>query len=80
MRTSNYVRYLDPQHYKPGIQYHAHECLLQLLGKIYPNINDLCMSKIIKLQLTLCNDCGHTTNNESVSIDWSPHLEDSSSV
>ena len=25
----------------------------------------------------LCNDCGHTTNNNGVCIDWSLHLEDS---
>ena len=31
VRTSNYVRYLGLQHYEPGMQYDAHECLLQLL-------------------------------------------------
>ena len=31
------------------MQYDAHECLLQLLAKIYPNINDDCMFKINKL-------------------------------
>ena len=45
-RTSNYVRYLSPQHYEPGMQYDVHECLLQLLAKIYPDINDDCMFKI----------------------------------
>ena len=30
VRTSNYVRYLGLQHYEPGMQYDAHECLLQL--------------------------------------------------
>ena len=77
MRTSNYVRYLGLQYYEPGMQYDAHECLLQLLAKIYPNINDDCVFKINKLD---SNDCGHTTNNESVCIDWSLHLEDSSNV
>ena len=46
VRTSNYVRYLGPQHYEPRMQYDAHECLLQLLAKISPNINDDCMFKI----------------------------------
>ena len=30
VRTSNYMRYLGLQHYEPGMQYDAHECLLQL--------------------------------------------------
>ena len=34
VRTSNYMRYLGLQHYEPGMQYDAHECLLQLLAKI----------------------------------------------
>ena len=46
VRTSNYVRYLGRQHYEPRRQYDAHECLLQLLVKISPNINDDCMFKI----------------------------------
>ena len=80
VRTSNYVRYLGLQHYEPGMQYDAHECLLELLVKIYPNINDDCIFKINKLESTLCNDCGRTTNNDVVCIDWSLHLEDSSNV
>ena len=55
------MRYFGLQHYEPGMQYDAHECLLQLLAKIYPNINDECMFKINKLESILCNDCGHTT-------------------
>ena len=80
VRTSNYVRYLGLQHYEPGMQYDAHECLLQLLAKIYPNINDDCMFKINKLELTLCSDGGHTTKKDGELIDWSLHLEDSSNV
>ena len=34
VRTYNYVSYLGLQHYEPGMQYDAHECLLQLLSKI----------------------------------------------
>ena len=80
VRTSNYVRYLGLQHYEGGIQYDAHECLLQLLAKIYPDINDDGMFKINKLDSTLWNDCGHTTNNGCICIDWSLHLEDSSNL
>ena len=78
--TSNYVTYLSLQHYEPGMHSDAHECLLQLLANIYPNINDDCMFKINKLESTLCNDCGHTANNDGVCIDWSLHLEDSSNL
>ena len=53
LRTSSYVRYLSLQVYEPGMQYDAHECLLQLLAKIYPSINDDCMFKIDKLESTL---------------------------
>ena len=48
-----------------------------MLSKIYANINDDCMVKINKLESTLFNDCGHTTNNDGVCVDWSLHLEDS---
>ena len=74
------MRYLSLQHYEPEMQYDAHECLLQLLAKIYPNINDDVMFKINKLESTLCNDYGHTTNNDGVCIDWSLHLENSNDV
>ena len=75
MRTSNYVSCLGLQHYEPGMQYDAHECLLQLPAKIYPNINDDCMYKINKLGSTISNNCGHTINNDGLYIDWSLHLE-----
>ena len=38
------------------------------------------MFKINKLESTLCNDCGHTANNDRVCFDWSLHLEDSSNL
>ena len=66
LRTSNYVRYLYLQHYEPGVQYDALECLLQLLARLYPYINDDCTFKINKLDSTLCNNCGHSTNNDGV--------------
>ena len=49
-------------------------------SKIYLNINDDWMFKINKLESALCNNCGHTTNNNDVFIDMSLHLEDSSNV
>ena len=57
------------------MQYDAHDCLLQLLSEIYPNINNDCMFKINKLEPTLSNDSGHITNNDGLCIDWSLHLE-----
>ena len=65
-------------HYEGGMQYDTHECLLQFVAKMYLYINDDWMFKINKLESTLCNDCGHTTNNDDVCIDWSLHLENSS--
>ena len=37
--------------------------------QIYPNINDDDMLNIDELELTLCNDCDHTTNNDGVYIE-----------
>ena len=76
VRKSNCVRYLGLQHYEPGMQYDAHEYLLQSLSKINPKNNDGRMFKINKLKSKLCNDCSLTTNNDGVYIDWSLHLED----
>ena len=47
---------------------------------MYLFINDYCIFKINKLESILCNDCGHTINDDGVCIDWSLHLEDSSNV
>ena len=74
------MRYLGLQHYEPGMQYDAHEFLLQLFAEINPNIYKECMLKINKLESALCNDCGHATNNDGVCIYWSLYLEDSRSV
>ena len=41
--------------------------------KKLPNVIDDWMFKINKLESTVCNDCVHTTNNDSVCIDWSLH-------
>ena len=60
LRTSHYVRYLNLLGYETGMQYDVHECLIQLLISIYPNIDDDCMFKIDRLESTLCNKCDHT--------------------
>ena len=62
------------------MQYDAHKCMLHLLANIYPSIDDDCMFNINKLESTLCNDCGHTINNDGVCIEWSLHSEDSNNV
>ena len=36
--------------------------------------------KYDKLESTLCNDCGHTANNNGAFINWSLLLEDSSNI
>ena len=52
------------------MKYDAHECLLQLLAKIYSIINDDCTFKIDKRESILCNDCGLTANNDGVCINF----------
>ena len=68
VRTSVCVWYLNLQHYEPGMQYDAHECLLQLLEKIYLNVRDDYIFKIDKLESTICNNCGHAADNVDVCI------------
>ena len=71
VRTSDYVQNLGLRDYSLGMQYDAHECLLQLLEKIDPAINDDCMFKVSIPESTLCvrNDCDHTINKEDICID-----------
>ena len=77
VRTSRYVQNLGLSDYEVGMQYDAHECLLLLLNKIYPVIND-CIFKVVKLETTVCenNDCGHAINKEDTSFDWSLNVKD----
>ena len=46
----------------------------------YPNIDGECMFKNNKLESAFCNQCGYSTNNGGVFVDWSLHLEDSNNV
>ena len=62
------------------MEHDGHEFLLQLLVKSYPDINDNYKFKISKVESTLCNDFGHTANNDGVCFDWSLRVQDSSSV
>ena len=65
------------------MQSDAHECLLQLIAKIYPNINNInddCMFKINIVESRLCNNCGHSTNNDGVYIDRPQYLVDSANL
>ena len=80
VRTSFCGRYLNLRLYEHGMQYDAHECLLQLLEKIYPNVNDECIFKIDKLESTICNDCDHAANNDGICTDWSLHSDNSSTI
>ena len=34
--------------------------------------------KLMNFESALCNDCGHTKNNDGVCIDWSLYLDNSS--
>ena len=73
---------LGLRNYVVGMQYDAHEYLLQLMEKSYPVINDHCMFKLAKLESTLCenSDCHHGINKEDTCIDWSLNVEDSSDL
>ena len=50
--------------YTPGQQYDAHEYLIQLLQKFYPEVNDDWIFKISLLESTMCEgNCRHSTEN-----------------
>ena len=54
LRTSFYVQNLELPDYTFKMQYDAHECLTQLLSKIYPDITDECIFKLTMLESTVC--------------------------
>ena len=62
LRTSDYMRYLRLRIWD------ATWCswVLHAFPKFYPSINDDYVFKIDKLGATLCDDCGQTSNDESV--------------
>ncbi|MCH2406271.1 MAG: ubiquitin carboxyl-terminal hydrolase, partial [Nitrosopumilus sp.] len=74
VRTSTFIHDIDLRDYEFGRQYDAHECLLQLLGKFYPEIDNNCMFKVSWLESTICENekvignsriqpCFHRTEN-----------------
>ena len=76
IRTSEYLKHLELLDYTSGTQYDAHECLLQLLNKIYPVINDDCIFKLVKHEWTLCNACQLDTHMNVTSFDFSVPISD----
>ena len=56
VRTSRYLQDLGLANYIFRTRYDAHECLLQVLDKMYPNITDDCMFKVVMLESIICED------------------------
>jgi len=71
VQTSKYVHDLELSNYIFGSQYDAHECLLQILDKIYPSVTDDCLFKISMLESTVCqnNNCQHRAERSTNVID-----------
>jgi len=71
IKTSKYVRDLGLSNYIFGSQYDAHECLLQILDKIYPSVTGDCLVKISMLESTVCqnNNCQHQVEKSMDVID-----------
>ena len=76
VRTSEYLKHLELLDYKSGTQYDAHECLLQLLDRIYPIISDDCIFKLVKHEWTFCNACQIDTHVNVASFDFSVPIND----
>ena len=62
------------------MQYDAHECLIQLLEKIYPNIGNNCMFKVGTLETTVCQNCGHSIDKSETCNHISLNLEDTNNL
>ena len=80
VRTSTCVQKLRLHDYRFGMQYDAHDSLIQLLEKIYPVIVDDCMFKVTTLESTVCQSCNHTIDKQETCNHLSLHLEDTSSL
>ena len=78
VKTSLYVQNLELPDYTFKMQYDAHECLTQLLSKIYPGITDECIFKLTMLESTVCekDDCGKAINVDNSHNVWTVELED----
>ena len=53
VRTAKYLQVLHLNGYMPCQKYHAQKCLIQLLQKFYPAINNDCIFKISLLESTM---------------------------
>ena len=80
VRTSTCVQDLQLRDYRVGMQYDAHECLIQLFEKIYPNIGDDCIFKVSTLESTVCENCGHSIDKSETCNHLSLNLEDTNSL
>lgn len=62
VRRAKYSQVLYLNGYIPGQQYDTHQCLIQLLQKFYPEIDD-CIFKILLESTVSDGNCGHSTEN-----------------
>ena len=53
VKTSHYLQQIRLHDYVSGMQYDAHECLIQILEKIYPNFDD-CIFTVSCLESVQC--------------------------
>ena len=58
VQSSYYIRNLRLRNYKYGTHHNAHECLIQLLEKCYPDNVDNSMFQVAMHELTVCQIIG----------------------
>ena len=64
VRRGKYLQVFCLNGYIPDQQYDAYECLVELLQKFCPEVNDHCIFKISLLESTMCEEnCGDSTEN-----------------
>ena len=81
VRAAKYLQVLYLNDYISGQQYDAHECLVQLLQKFYPEINDDCIFRISLLESTMCEgNRGHSTKSTFSCTELGLQVEDSLNI
>jgi len=82
VRSSKYIRDLRLHNYVFGSQYDAHECLLQILNKIYSSVTNDCLFKISVLESTVCqsNNCQHRAERSIDMLDLELNIFPSGAV
>ena len=82
IRTSRYVQNLELPFYMFGWQYDAHECLLYILGKVYPRIKDEYILEVDLLESGVWQDINCRKRTEAVvkGIDVAFELNDSVNI